>query len=353
MPYNNKVLIVDDDILNLEILVEILEEFCSVKTAQNGKQALDIIPQFMPDLILLDIMMPDMNGYEVCKTIRADSRFSYIKIILVSGKAMIEERLEGYRAGADDYITKPFIDEELEAKVRIFLKLKRAEEVDQIKSDLLRVFSHETRTPLNGILLSTELLLDDDTLKPDTVDYIKVIEESGNRILDFVKKTSLLCDIKSGIRLNKYVAQPADEISQCIQNLKPKIDNKNIHIEFNDHQCDSINADWSLINILLTYIIDNAIKFSNQNGLITLSCKTENNGCMIHCQDQGIGIEPEWIDKIFNEFAIKDIMHHQKGLGLSLAIAKYILEMHQGSIKAMSEPGKGTEFIIYLPSKTN
>ena len=345
----NKVLIVDDDILNLEILEEILTEFCNVKTAQSGYEAFEVLPSFMPDLILLDIMMPGMDGYEVCKKIRSEEKYNYIKIILVSGKAMLEERLEGYNAGADDYITKPFIDEELEAKVKVFLKLKRSEEVDRIKGDLLRVFSHETRTPLNGILLSAELLMDDEALSSESKEYVNVINESGKRLLEFVQKTTFLCDLKSGIELNLTNESLEMHIKNSLIKVDRHLKKKNITLSLNLESDILLNADWGMMVKVFVYILENAIKFSNNNSTVHFETTKEDNYCKILIKDNGKGIDPEWIDKIFNEFAIKDVMHHQKGLGLSLAISRNIVELHGGTIDVKSTKGSGATFIITIP----
>jgi signal transduction histidine kinase len=344
-----KILVVDDDPLNLEILEEILSEKYVVRVADTGENAIQILPDFNPDLMLLDIMMPGIDGYEVCRRVRADHRYYLLKIILVSGKSMLEERLQGYDAGADDYIVKPFVDEELEAKIRVFLRLKRSEEIDQIKSDLLRVFSHETRTPLNGILLSTELLRSDDAIGEEAKVYLQVIEDSGRRLLEFVKKTTLLCDIKSGLTLEKNSNSLNSFLSVAVKAVKKDAKAKNVNIIFNEIDNDIIFvADWRLLIKIFIYLIENAVKFSPNNGTVTIEKTKSKSSCEIRIIDQGKGIEPEWMDKIFHEFAVRDVMHHQKGLGLSLAIAKYIVEMHEGTIHAESVPSK-TSFIIRLP----
>jgi signal transduction histidine kinase len=344
-----KILVVDDDSLNLEILEEILAEKYTVRVAETGEEAIQILPEFNPDLMLLDIMMPGIDGYEVCRRVRADHRYYLLKIILISGKSMLEERLQGYEVGADDYIVKPFVDEELEAKIRVFLRLKRAEEVDQIKGDLLRVFSHETRTPLNGILLSTELLRSDDSVGGEAKAYIQVIEDSGRRLLEFVKKTTLLCDIKSGLKLDKNSNSLTSFLGVAVKAVQKEARSKNIKIVYNDTNEDIILlADWRLLVKVFIYLIENAVKFSPQNGIVNIEQIKLDTACEITITDQGKGIDSQWMDKIFHEFAVRDVMHHQKGLGLSLAIAKYIVEMHEGTIHAESAPSK-TSFIIRLP----
>jgi CheY-like chemotaxis protein len=120
-----KILIVDDDPMNIDILRDDLEELYTLRSAESGEEALQIIPEFYPDLILLDIMMSGIDGYEVCRRIRADERYNEIKIILISGRAMENERQKGYAVGADDYVTKPFEVEELVEKIRILDSVKK------------------------------------------------------------------------------------------------------------------------------------------------------------------------------------------------------------------------------------
>lgn len=119
-----KILIVDDDSMNIDILKDDLEEEYIVDSAESGEDALDLIPNFMPDVILLDIMMSGIDGYEVCRRIRADHLYDNMKIILISGRAMDDERQKGFEVGADDYITKPFDVDNVEAKILNLRKLK-------------------------------------------------------------------------------------------------------------------------------------------------------------------------------------------------------------------------------------
>src|SRR6266705_2169784 len=128
-PIHNRILIVDDHPINVAILEEILGDDYPLQTATCGEEALAIAPDFQPALILLDIMMPGIGGYETCRRLRAHPALRYSKIIMVSARALVAERLQGYDVGADDYITKPFDEEELVAKVRVYLRLRSLEEV--------------------------------------------------------------------------------------------------------------------------------------------------------------------------------------------------------------------------------
>lgn len=163
MKHENKILIVDDNPINLEVLEERLEGY-HLAMAESGEEALKLVPTFQPDLILLDIMMDGMDGYQVCRELRKNPAYKQIKIIMVSAKALLSERMEGYKVGADDYVTKPFDGHELLAKVKVYLRLKSVEEIDQIKSDLLKLLLHETNTPLNTIIAPAEMLKENENL---------------------------------------------------------------------------------------------------------------------------------------------------------------------------------------------
>lgn len=159
-----RILAVDDSPTNIAIMEKMLGGTYALKTAATGEEALAIAPDFKPDITLLDIMMPGIDGYEVCRKIRANPVIRDTKIIMVSAKAMATERLEGYAAGADDYITKPFDENELLAKIRVYMRLKSVEEVNQLKAGVLSLLGQEVRTHLNGILLPATILMSDEEI---------------------------------------------------------------------------------------------------------------------------------------------------------------------------------------------
>ncbi len=173
------ILLVDDNPANLFVLEEILSSTYQTATAASGEAALEQAIACLPDLILLDIMMPGIDGYETCRRLRMVPSLQHTKIVMVSAKAMVSERLEGYNAGADDYITKPFEEEELLAKVRVYLRLKSVEEVDQLKTDLLTLLCDATMTPLHGLLLPLRELHNQGPLEADEkAKFVDMIEQS-------------------------------------------------------------------------------------------------------------------------------------------------------------------------------
>ena len=149
--------------------------------AISGEEALAILKSYFPEIILLDVMMPGIDGYEVCRRIRSQNEHKFAKIIMISGMSMIDDRLKGYDAGADDYLTKPYVEDELLAKLKVYSKLNRMEEVDNLKTTAMNILNHETKTPLNGIILGSELLSEMEDLPEKAKHYVDFVHESGLR----------------------------------------------------------------------------------------------------------------------------------------------------------------------------
>ncbi|MFH1214885.1 MAG: response regulator [Pseudomonadota bacterium] len=351
MKVQNKVLIVDDEPIILFYIQDLLGMVGHyiVETADSGEKALEILPAFKPDLILLDIQLPGMDGYEVCRRIRSDDQYRFTKIIMVSGHARVNERLRGYEAGADDYIAKPFDNEELLAKVRIFAQLKNKEEVDQVKGDLLTLITHETRTPVSGIIGCAELLANDPSLSEEGKELAVLIAKSGQQLFQFMKKAVLLCKLKAGIELHYNPEPVTSMLANVINNIVENHQEEEIRIKTDFDDSLILQADWPLLIDVFRLIIENAFKFSPQKGTITVKSRRENGMLLISVTDEGEGVESAMRAQIFDEFAIKDVAHHQKGQGISLAICRYILHYHNGTIHVESAPGHGATFVIKLP----
>jgi len=344
-----RILIVDDDRGIHRLLQRAVGEGCSLACADSGERALELVREFRPDLILLDIGLPGIDGYEVCRRVRADERFGLIKIVLVSGKGSVEERMRGYGAGADDYIVKPFESEELRAKVDVFLRLKRSEEVDRIKSDLLALFEHETKTPIAGILGLADILKQDASLSSEQRMCAELIHENGLQLLDFVRKTTLLCALKSGAGPQRSGDEMGMRLRRIAEAFGPEAERKRVRLALEVVGETEMYADWDMIDEVLGYLVDNAIKFSPEGAEVRLRAVGIEDRCVVQVLDRGAGVEPEWRDKIFDEFAIRDVMHHGKGQGLSLAITRHVAELHGGSVRVDDAPDGGAAFTLELP----
>ncbi len=352
MQQQEKVLIVDDHPINVEILEEVLGDQYQLATAFSGDEALSIAPMFQPALILLDIMMPGLDGYETCRQLREDPALRHTKIIMVSAKAMPAERLQGYEAGADDYITKPFNKEELQAKVNVYLRLRSAEEVNQLQSDTLALLSHETRTPLNGIISPVLQMLreDEDISKDELAMFLEMINHSVERLMHFFERVVALSTMKAGTWTFQFESSDLCEIvHSAIEDVAPHTLQQHVKVETDLPQLAPMRLDVKQMREVVSSILENAIRFSPPEGGVRVELEADDAHWSLHITDQGEGIAPAFMPRLFEEFAQADIEKNLKGQGLSLALARQIVQAHEGVLSVKSHPGEGTTFTIRLP----
>ena len=363
MAGKTKVLIVDDDSRNLRILEEILSDDFEVEEAVNGSEALEKASQFMPDIILLDIMMPDIDGLEVCKRIRENKNLSFIKIILVSGKARQDEKMEGYEAGADDYITKPFDDDELLVKVKVFAKLKFSEEINQLKTNFLDLMSHETGTPLNAIVGFSSLLKNEPGFTEEVYASLEHINKAGKSLAEKINRILFLSSLKQKSAREQMLVPVKDIIAGSLISIDAEKHHKGIQINTSILEPGSnptienatVMGCYNNLVKALSYIFENAVEFSKDNGEVTIAINLSDDSrvCNIEIKDDGPGISGDLAEKLFEEFNIPSILNHNSGLGISLAISKLIIDMHNGTISVKNNDDLGATFIVSLPLVSN
>lgn len=264
----HKILIVDDDPLNVEIMKEILSAEYKCLEVYSGEEALKAEKAFKPDLILLDIMMPGIDGYEVCRRIRAEETDRFTKIILVSGKSMTSDRLAGYAAGADDYITKPFNDDELFAKVKVFLKLKRLEEVNSMKRDLVDLFSHEARTPIASIVGPAEMLAESRGLDPDSKELADIILKGVRRIADLVNKTTMFSRLRSNTAEWRESIDPVRCMLDALAGKQKQIEDKSLCVVEEILPACVVEGSFEAIKEAVEMLIDKSITYSAKGDSI-------------------------------------------------------------------------------------
>ena len=362
-----KVLAVDDNPVNLQILTHLLGSLCEMKVSSHGEDALKKISEFKPDLVLLDIMMPGMDGYEVCRRIREmEGGQSLIKVILISAKGMLDERLKGYEVGADDYLVKPFDHEELLAKIRVFLKLKKTE--DELRSlnvtlekavlqasklasigEMAAEVAHEINNPLTIIQGNLEILKDRLEQKAES-DCLKLVDKQQNalnRMVNIVKglKTYSRTDTSelNSINLHEVIDQSVTILNEVFKNETVKINRR--------LQC---TAPFVLGNVgkfqqVLINFVTNARDAleGKRGGIIEISTQTVGSSVEVRVSDNGCGIPQEVISKIFEPFFTSKPTG--KGTGLGLSIVMSILHEMKGKVKVESEVGVGTTFTLTFP----
>jgi two-component system sensor histidine kinase/response regulator len=344
------ILAVDDDEIILEMYRAILEHAYDVHLTSSGEEALDFLaahPRL--DLILLDIIMPKIDGYETCRRIRQNALFTDVKVIFVSSKMLVEDKLQGYEIGADDYLTKPFEGNELLAKIKVFMRLKKAEEINKIKTNFINLLYHETRTPLTSVFGYAALLRQSPNLTSQEGYFVEQIQRCGETILRSCEKTMLLSNLKSGNVLVERARIPLSIFLSDQQKFQEKSSDTRLEIRIRGDDDLWIDVDPKLFGIVIDTLLDNALKFACPGTTVEVTVKLLKDRVRIEVANEGSHITSEQEEIIFSEFAVQDVSHHHEGPGLSLAIARRIIEAHDGTL-TVTNHATGTAFVIDMQS---
>ena len=347
----SRILVVDDNPINVEIIQEALEREFDIGVARDGEEALRVAADFQPELILLDVMMPGLDGYEVCRRVRSNTALRHVKIIMVSAKSEVSERLEGYRAGADDYLPKPFQEDELLAKVRVFLRLRAVENVDRLKTNMLRLFLHEVNTPLDCIVQPAEQVMvqaqmDDATRRQ----FGEIIHTSVRRLRSFFARVIALSDIRSGSHRFRYtVAEFGAIVRGAVRELFPTESERNVRVREELRADCTVLVEVARIRDVIVAVLHNALRFSPVDGTVCVRTWLEDDHVHLSVSDEGEGIEPEYVPFLFDEFVNPGAPRWQ-GQGLSLALSREVVLQHLGQIGLGNSNGTGATFQVRLPT---
>jgi len=335
--YENTILLVDDTPENIEILVELLDGF-DLKVAINGKEALETAwEDTAPDLILLDIMMPEMDGYEACRHLRADERTKDVPVIFLTAKTQKEDVYKAFEAGGQDYLTKPFDARELTERVKTQLELKSQREalrdmnhileekvrertaqlakaneelkvLDKAKNDFLMMISHELRTPLNGIVGATYFL--DDSLSADNelAEFVDMLKTSVDRLEKFSTTALLITQLNTNHQISKSEIDLVALVKEVIAEMTDKINSKNLELQtaFPQEVC-IVHGQKELLEMAVRNIIDNAVKYSEADHCICVNVeKTGKQNKLLFSVDKGQRFLPkEALDHLFSSFGLR------------------------------------------------
>ncbi len=378
-----KILIVDDVSKNIQILGNILsQKDYQIAYAQNGQQAIDICKVQEFDLILLDIMMPGLDGYGVCTELKKNPKTDDIPIIFLTAKADMDSIIKGFETGGQDYITKPFNAAELLARVHNHLLIKRQREqlkemndnledrvkertnqlekanhklevLDQAKTNFLSVISHEIRTPLNGVIGITELLTQTNIDK-DQEGYLENLKEVSKRLMRFSETALLITSLKiDNYKPEILPVSLSNLISDSVSLFQKNNSNSKLKIITRLPEDDLlVVVDSDLIRTCFLMIIENSHRFVNINPELDISLSLEDNKASIKFIDNGPGFSETALANLFDLFSAGDFLHSE-GTGLGLAAVKLALDVHEASIKIENDGLKGAKIVISLDYKTN
>lgn len=359
MPENNHILIVDDNAKNLQFTGKILkDEGYLISLAADGKSALSILDSIVPAIILLDVMMPEMNGFEVCRIIKSKEHLKEIPVIFLTAKNQTEDLVEGFEAGGVDYITKPFRKEELLIRVKTHMELalsrKKIIELNRTRDKLYSIIAHDIRSPLSGIIFIIDAIKNG-VVVPGTSDFVEIIdnlENSTNETIAMLNNLLAWSKVQSGsIALSPKVNNIHSILMECMVLLKSNADKKNIKLTVSVPESLAAYFDEVTMHTVFRNIITNAIKFTPENGTITINGKYSNGMINLIFKDSGVGISNDVMEKILvhNQHHTSRGTANEQGTGLGLVMIKEFVQKNNGILNISSKVNEGTEFQISLP----
>lgn len=356
------ILIVDDVETNLQLLGNILQEQSyDVSFASSGSDALSILETELPDLILLDVMMPEMDGFEVCKRIKSNYRTREIPIIFLTAKAETEEILKGFELGAVDYVTKPFNSSELLARVNTHLQLKRAKEelmeLNLTKSKFFAIITNDIKDVLVGVKGFSEFIIED--LKAnrteDSIKLANILNADARKLYDFLENLLEWANIQTGRIENNpdnYLLNPI--IERNISYFAESIEKKEIMVVNNVNLETIIYADKVLLNAIINKLLSNALKYSQKKGEIVIDAETKDGFVEVTVRDNGVGMEQKVVEKLFrldSPYPKTIGTANEGGTGLGLLICKDLCDKINGEIWIESRKSVGSIAHFTVPKE--
>ncbi len=358
------VLIVDDEPITLEILAgHLSREGYEIAFATSGNDALNKLDTVKPDVILLDIMMPDLDGYEVCQRVKANKQWQHIPIILVTALSSKQDLARGLEAGADDFIHKPVHTLELRARVRSLLRVKKQYDALQatlsLREDMAHMIVHDMRTPLNVIAGYCDWMLTRETTLPENVEDLKKISFQTQHLNGFLNDLLILAKMEADqLILNRQMVN-IDGIIETIKEshsvtaISKKVD---LNIDFPESS-QQVSLDASLFQRALDNLISNALKFSPDSATVTIQVeypgKTNKNSSpytlCIKVIDQGPGVAQKYRDRVFEKFEVAPVQQADLSqIGLGLTFCKMVVEAHNGYISVEDNQPTGSIFKVEI-----
>ncbi len=362
------ILIVDDASKNIQVVANILkQEGYQMAFARNGKTALSRAETMPFDLILLDIMMPEMDGYEACERLKKNPETKDIPVIFLTAKTDKESVLKGFGLGAVDYVTKPFNAAELLARVKTHLELKLAkedlrnsrdqlQELNATKDKFFSIIAHDLRNPFNALISGSDMLVHyfEELEQEQIKEFIEEINLASRQAFNLLGNLLEWARSQTGRILYSPEKISMDEIVQKNKDLlEQNAKEKNIHLA-NDVEPDTfVYADKDMIATVIRNLMTNALKYTPYGGKVTITSKNAGDFTETWISDTGAGIGKEDMDKLFRIDTKYSTLGtaNERGTGLGLILCKEFVKGNHGKIWVKSEVGKGSDFKFTLPKQ--
>ena len=329
-----------------------------IALANSGEQACKMVSSVLPDLVLLDIMMPGMNGYEVCDILRDNPDTREIPVIFLTAKTQPDDILSGFRHGGVDYIVKPFQSAELLARVHTHVELRRSrqklKELIAAKDRFFSILSHDLKSAISGIITLVEATLSDldNNSTENLTEDLTTVAKSGRHLYRLLQNLLDWATVQSGAMPCLPITISVSELTTVVLDLfQSHTAAKQITIVDETGPDQTVFADYDMILTVLRNLVSNAIKFSRPGGLITLSSNRNGNSVYISVSDNGVGIRPEDLSKLFQvdtNFSTPGTAK-EKGTGLGLVLCRELLLKNGGDIRVESILDESTTFTFHLP----
>ena len=366
-----KVLVIEDERYLLEDITELLQytDF-DVQGANSGTQGLLVAQDYAPDLIICDIMMPDLDGYQVLEQIRGTPETANTPFIFLTAKADRDSMRQGMDLGADDYLTKPFTSAELLTAINTRLRRQNQiavhseQKIENVKRQLTRMVTHELRTPLISINTVVDVISRQiGQLSPGELqELLDTISLGSRRLSHRVEQLVYITQLEAGILDHETITRdgmPMRLWEQLVSanNLARRYayqQHPNVSVQLHDRDRDSVvMCNPPALKQALAELIANALTFSPENSEVTITQSRSGGNVIVSIVDEGPGIPEDRLEEALNEFSQLDReTNEQQGMGMGLTLARRILEAHGAVMEILSIVGKGTQVRIALPIVT-
>jgi signal transduction histidine kinase len=360
MAPRSKILIVDDELSMRRQLQSMLQmDDYDIMLLSNGKELLEKVAQISPDLIILDLMLPEIDGFEACRRLKSNSKYQHIPIILVTVLDAKTALTQGVGAGADDFLQKPVSKLELRARVRSMLRIKRQydelEATLRMREELSNMIVHDMSSPIISILLHATLMEEQVTV-PELLEHLKMIRLAADRLDSFVNDMLLLAKMEqSKLRLNPSLIDVNQLILDAEKHFIIIAHSKGIQLKLLlPNPPLEMSLDSNLFRRVIANLLANALQYSPSDTIVTLTLSarcTDDNQPHLRMQviDQGPGIPEEYRQRIFEKFEVIDLK--KKGvsqIGLGLTFCKMAVDAHGGQIYVIPNEPQGSIFVVEI-----